>query len=195
MMEEKPDLELTEKEENSEAAKAAEAQASEAREALEPPEELRLLAAERDRLQEERCFFYEQLLRKQAEFENFRKRMERERQDLHHYASMEVVREMLPVLDGLERALASDPAGNGEFHTGVQLIARQLYDTLVRFGLEPVAARGKKFDPHVHQAVEMVETTEHEDQTVLEEWQRGYLFKNRLLRPAMVKVAVRRESQ
>lgn len=163
-------------------------------EAAEPPD-VQALAAERDRLAEQHAALYDRLLRKQADFENFRKRMDRERHEFHQAAVMEVVRDLLPVLDGLERALATDSAHAGEeFHAGVELIARQLFDMLARCGLQAVEARGKKFDPHLHQAVEMVETAEHEDQTVLEEWQRGYKFKGRLLRPAMVKVAVRRES-
>ncbi len=153
------------------------------------------MAAERERLAEEYAALHDQLLRKQADFENYRKRVERERQELRQQATMEVVREMLPVLDALERALAIPGGSEGEFRAGVQLIARQLWDTLSRIGVEVMETGGQKFDPHLHQAVEMVETTEHEDQTILEEWQRGYLFRKRLLRPAMVKVAVRRESQ
>ncbi len=185
-MDEAPEPETSEKKEEGTALEPAPPEA---------PGPLEALTAERDRLIEEKAALYDQLLRKQAEFENFRKRMERERSDFQQYASMQVVREMLPVLDALERALATAGDADGDFKAGIQLIARQLWDTLTRLGLEPVETRGQKFDPHLHQAVETVETNEHEDQTIVEEWQRGYLFKKRLLRPAMVKVAVRRESQ
>lgn len=150
------------------------------------------LAIERDRLAEERNFLYDQLLRQRAEFENFRKRTEREKKDFYQFAAFELVRELLPVLDGFERALkTSAESGAAEIHTGVELLARQLWDILSRFGLQAVEAKGKKFDPNLHQAVESVQTDEVDDQTILEEWQRGYTFKGRLLRPAMVKVAVR----
>lgn len=153
------------------------------------------LKAECDRLARQNTELTEQLLRTRAEFENFRKRMERERQEFHQRASMDVIRSLLPVLDSLERALAGDRNGESEFHEGIELIARQFLETLMKAGLEPMQSIGKRFDPHLHQAVDRVETTEHEDQTVVEEWQRGYLFRGRLLRPAMVKVAVRPESQ
>ena len=151
------------------------------------------LTAERDRLLEERNALYDQLLRQRAEFENIRKRTEREKNEFYQHAAFDVVREILPVLDALERALKAAPDDGSEFHAGIELIARQLSDALARFGVQPVKTRGQKFDPNVHQAVESVETDEYEDQTILEEWQRGYTFKGRLLRPAMVKVAVRRE--
>jgi len=189
-MEETPEVELNEKKNEEKRQGFAEEQSASGE--VDP---VQAMAAERERLAEEYAALYDKLLRKQADFENYRKRVERERQELRQQATMEVVREMLPTLDALERALAIAGGGEGEFRAGVQLIARQLWDTLSRMGVEVMETRGQKFDPHLHQAVEMVETTEHEDQTVLEEWQRGYLFRKRLLRPAMVKVAVRRESQ
>ena len=178
-----------------EKANAAESGSEAAEQNVETQESVEALTAERDRLARQNAELNDQLLRKRADFENFRKRMERERQEFYQYASMDLIRAILPVLDGLERALASDRNGGAEFHAGIELLARQFLDTLVKFGLEPIEARGKKFDPHLHQAVERVETTEHDDQTIVEEWQRGYLYKGRLLRPAMVKVAVRPESQ
>ena len=183
-MDETRDLDITEEKQASEEAPPAEAA-----ETVEGP------AAERDRLAEDRNALLDQLQRKQAEFENFRKRTERERRDVLQYAAMDVLREVLPVLDALERALDTYAGSGDEFHTGIELIARQLWDTLARFGLTPIRAKGLKFDPHLHQAVETVETDEYEDQTVLEEWQRGYMFKNKLLRPAMVKVAVGPKSE
>lgn len=186
-MEDAPEMEANQ-EKQEEGAAAEQGEAPE----VDP---LQAMAAERERLAEQYATLHDQLLRKQADFQNFRKRVEREQQEFRNQITMEVIREILPVLDALERALATTDASEGEFRSGVQLIARQLWDTLTRFGLEPMETRGQKFDPHLHQAVEMVETSQHADQTILEEWQRGYLFRKRLLRPAMVKVAVRRESQ
>ena len=151
--------------------------------------------AECQRLTRQNAELTDQLLRRRADLENLRKRVERERQEVHVRAAMDAAASALPVLDSLERALASDQSTASEFHAGVELIARQLRETLIKSGLEPIEALGRKFDPHIHEAVERVETTEHEDQTVVEEWQRGYRFRGRLLRPAMVKVAVRPESR
>jgi molecular chaperone GrpE len=170
-------------EENSPGAASAEPAGTEA---LDP---LQALTAERDRLAEEKASVFDSFLRARADFDNLRKRLEKERKEDLHRVSMEVVREMLPVMDALERALASQ-GGDDEFRAGIQLIARQLWDTLARLGLEPIQALGQKFDPHLHEAVERVETEDHDDQAILTEWQRGYLFQKRLLRPALVKVAV-----
>jgi molecular chaperone GrpE len=153
------------------------------------------LEAECERLTRQNAELTDQLLRRRADLENLRKRVERERQEVQVRAAMDAAASALPVLDGLERALAGDQSAASEFHAGVELIARQLRETLIKSGLEPIEALGRKFDPHIHEAVERVETTEHEDQTVVEEWQRGYRFRGRLLRPAMVKVAVRPESR
>ena len=172
-------------EENSQGAASAEPAAAEA---LDP---LQALTAERDRLAEEKASVFDSFLRARADFDNYRKRLEKERKEDLHRVSMEVVREMLPVMDALERALASQ-GGDDEFRSGIQLIARQLWNTLARFGLEPIQALGQTFDPHLHEAVERVETEDHDDQAILTEWQRGYLFRKRLLRPALVKVAVRK---
>jgi molecular chaperone GrpE len=128
--------------------------------------------------------------RKQAEFENYRKRMERERADYVRYAGFDIVKEVLPVLDNLERALrAAEPGAEGQFRAGVEIIHRQLQDVLARLGLTEVESLGKPFDPHVHQAVSHVETDAQPEDTVVEVLQKGYLFKDRLLRPAMVSVA------
>ena len=172
-------------EENSPGAASAEPAAAEASDPLQA------LTAERDRLAEEKASLFDSFLRARADFDNLRKRLEKERKEDLHRVSMEVVREMLPVMDALERALASQ-GGDDEFRSGIQLIARQLWDTMARLGLEPIQALGQTFDPHLHEAVERVETEDHDDQAILTEWQRGYLFRKRLLRPALVKVAVRK---
>jgi molecular chaperone GrpE len=103
---------------------------------------------------------------------------------------MESVRDMLPILDDFERALKVDTADR-DYAKGVELIYQRMADTLRKLGLEPIETSGQKFDPNLHQAVERVETEDAEDQTILGEFQRGYNFKGKLLRPAMVKVAVR----
>jgi molecular chaperone GrpE len=148
------------------------------------------LRTERDQLLAEKAELTDRLLRRAAEFENHRKRTERERADFLQYAGMEVVREILPVVDDFERALKHETA-DAEYRKGIDLIYQRLLDTLKRMGLEPIESQGKPFDPNMHQAVQRVETAEAEDQQVLEEFQRGYNFKGKLLRPAMVKVAVK----
>jgi molecular chaperone GrpE len=140
------------------------------------------LAAERDELKE-------LLLRRQAEFDNFRKRTERERSEYLQYAGMELVKDLLPVLDDFDRALKTE-CSSPDYVKGVEMIYSRMYETLKKMGLEPVEAVGKPFDPHLHQAVERVETKDASDGTILAEFQRGYLFKGKMLRPSMVKVAV-----
>ena len=143
--------------------------------------ELQKLKAERDAL-------LDRLARSQAEFENARKRASKEQQDFREYALADAVKALLPILDSFERALnaQSPPA---EFRSGVELIYKQLQDALTKLGIRPIPAKGEPFDPHLHQAIEMVDTREVPDHHVVEELQRGYKFKDRLLRPSMVKVA------
>lgn len=144
--------------------------------------------SESQKLKVERDALVDRLARLQAEFENARKRGEREQQEFREYAVADAVKALLPSLDSFERALSTE-ADTTEFRNGVELIYKQLYDALLKMGLRPIPAKGEPFDPRFHQAVEMVNTTEAKDQQVLEELQRGYKFKDRLLRPAMVKVA------
>jgi molecular chaperone GrpE len=146
-------------------------------------------AEEMDRLRQERDTLLDRLARLQAEFDNFRKRNAREQQDFRDYALAEAIKLLLPVLDSFDRALAAQEGSNDEFHAGIALINRQFHDALAKLGVEPIEARGEPFDPTLHQAVAMVETQEAEDHHVLDELQRGYMLKNRLLRPAMVRVA------
>jgi len=159
--------------------------------ALDPAEELKATIAERDQLLGEKAELRDQLLRRQADFENFRRRIERERSDFTQYAGMELVGELLPVLDDFERALKTETPDK-DYAKGVELIYQRLVDTLKKMGLEPIEAEGKRFDPYVHEAVERAEVEGVEDHTVLEVFQKGYNFRGRLLRPAMVKVAVER---
>ncbi len=149
----------------------------------------REMEAERDRLIKDKSELQDLLQRRQAEFENFRRREQRERSELFEYSAMETVKALLPVLDDFERALKVETADK-EYARGMELIYQRLFETLRKLGLESLSTEGTLFNPHEHHAVEMVDTKEHPDQTILEEYQRGYKFKGRLLRPAMLKVAV-----
>lgn len=151
-------------------------------------EQLDQLRIERDGLRAERDEARELLLRRQAEFENFRKRTEKERSDYFQFAGMEMVRDMLPVLDDFERALKVE-GGNVEYVKGVEMIHNRMFEALKKLGLEPIETADKTFDPHLHQAVERVETKDAKDGIILGEFQRGYNFKGKLLRPSMVRVA------
>ena len=129
------------------------------------------------------------MARMQADFENARKRAAREQQDFREYALADAIKALLPTLDSFERALQSSAAEKSELRSGVELIYKQLQDSLVKLGLRPIPAKGEPFDPRLHEAIEMVETAGVPDHQILEELQRGYKLKDRLLRPAMVKVA------
>lgn len=147
-------------------------------------------AGQIQKLQAEKQDLMNTLVRRQADFENYRKRVEKERQQDRHRGVELLIENLLPVLDGLDRALAdhSDPAF-ADHQKGFLLIRKQLGDLLAKSGLERVESKGKHFDPHFHHAIERVETTEHPDGTVLEEFQPGYVFHGHVLRPAMVRVA------
>jgi molecular chaperone GrpE len=151
-----------------------------------------LLAAiteERDRLATEKAELHDRNLRTQAEFQNLRRRVEKERVEFHEYAAEGTVQTLLPILDDFERALKTHTADT-VYARGMELIYQHLADALKKLGLETITTKGQKFDPHVHHAVDMVETGDVEEQTILDEYQPGYNFRGRLLRPAMVKVAV-----
>jgi molecular chaperone GrpE len=143
--------------------------------------ELQKLKAERDML-------LDRLARAQAEFDNARKRAIKEQQEFRDYAVADAIKSLLPAMDSLERAIQvkSDAA---ELRGGVELIYKQLQAALAKLSVNPIVSKGEVFDPRYHEAIEMVETTYAPDHQVLEELQRGYKFKDRLLRPAMVKVA------
>jgi molecular chaperone GrpE len=143
--------------------------------------ELQKLTAERDTL-------LDRLARAQAEFDNARKRANKEQMELRDYAVADAVKALLPAMDSLERALEvkSDAA---ELRAGVELIYKQLLAALAKLSVNPIVSKGEAFDPRLHEAIEMVETADVPDHQVIEELQRGYKFKDRLLRPAMVKVA------
>ncbi len=144
--------------------------------------------SEIQRIKAERDSLLDRLARMQAEFENARRRTGKEQQDFRDYAAADAIKSLLPVLDSFERALQtkSDAA---EFRNGIDLIYKQLQTALAKLSLQPIAAKGDAFDPHYHEAIEMVDTADAPDHQVIEELQRGYKLKDRLLRPAMVKVA------
>jgi molecular chaperone GrpE len=148
------------------------------------------VTAERDQLAGEKAEMQNLLLRTRAEFDNARRRQERERSEFLQFAAMDLVRDILPILDDFERALKVETKDQ-HYAKGIELIYGRLFETLKKLGLEPIDTEGKSFDPTLHQAVERVETEDAEDQAILGEFQRGYNFRGRLLRPAMVKVAVR----
>jgi molecular chaperone GrpE len=143
--------------------------------------ELQKVKAERDGL-------LDRLARAQAEFENARRRASKEQQDFRDFATQDTIKSLLPVLDSFERALEMK-SQSGDFRSGIELIYKQLQDVLAKQGVRAIAAKGEPFDPRLHEAIEMVETSAAADHEVLEELQRGYKYKERLLRPAMVKVA------
>jgi molecular chaperone GrpE len=161
---------------------------SSAPETLESP--YAAVAAERDRLAAEAADLQNLLLRGRAEFDNARRRAERERSEYLQFAAVDLVKDILPILDDFERALQVETTDRN-YAKGVELIYQRMSETLRKLGLEPIETVGRKFDPNLHQAVERVESENAEDQSIVAEFQRGYNFKGKLLRPAMVKVAVK----
>ena len=147
------------------------------------PDPLEEVRRERDALQD-------RLLRTAAEFDNYRKRMDKERRDLAEYTAGEAIKDLLPIIDNLERALQAS-ALDDPLRKGVELIHKQMLEILRRRGVTPIEALGADFDPNLHEAVTQEESAQHRDGEVMEELQRGYKVGDRLLRPAMVKVATR----
>jgi molecular chaperone GrpE len=158
-------------------------------ERIESPSSAPSAEGELQKLRAERDTLIDRLARLQAEFENARKRTAREQQEFREYAVADAVKALLPTLDSFERALQAGAAEKSEFRGGIELIYKQLQDALQKLGLRAIPAKGETFDPYLHEGIEMVETTDAPDHQILEELQRGYKLKGRLLRPAMVKVA------
>jgi molecular chaperone GrpE len=143
---------------------------------------------EQEKLRQERDNLFDRLARLQAEFDNYRKRAAKENADFREYAIADAAKSLLPVIDNFSLALKN--AGNTEeFKRGIELIHKQLNDLLVKLNVQRVPAKGEPFDPRMHEAIEMVESDEVPDHHVLEELAPGYRIKERLLRPAMVRVA------
>jgi molecular chaperone GrpE len=162
------------------------APAGEARDPRQSPTE-----PDADHLRRERDEYYDLLLRKTAEFDNYRKRIDRERRETTEQAAADLIRELLPVVDDLERALQAEAGADGAeaYRKGVELIHQQLLEVLRKRGVTPIEAVGARFDPHLHQAVITEVSPGHQEGDVIEEFRRGYKLGDRLLRPAMVKVA------
>ncbi|WP_407307192.1 nucleotide exchange factor GrpE [Desulfosporosinus sp. SB140] len=158
---------------------------------MNPVEKVLALEAELKQAKEKSDETYDQLLRLQADFDNFRKRTLKEKTELIKYASEHLVSEMLPVLDNFERAVSSaqNNPDFSAFSQGVEMILRQLQTALSKEGLKAMEAVGQPFDPNLHEAVLRVESDEHEENTVVEELQKGYYLKEKVLRPCMVKVS------
>jgi len=155
--------------------------------------------AELKRVESEIAELKDRLARRQADFENYRKRVERERADTYERAVAEIAAKLLPVLDNLKRALdveANVESGESDefrhFLSGVDLIFKQLAGVLETLGMKPITAVGARFDPHIHEAVVSESTDEYEPDTVMQEIIRGYRLGDKLIRPALVKVAVKK---
>lgn len=144
-----------------------------------------------DKLKEELAAEKEKYLRQAAEFENYKRRLERERATSLKYAEENVLKELLPVVDNLERALeqGKDNSDFKDFYEGVELTYKGLMSTLEKFEVTPIESVGESFDPNHHEALTMEETSDVEHNTVYREFQKGYMYKDRLLRPAKVVVA------
>jgi len=133
--------------------------------------------------------YYDRLLRKTAEFDNYRKRTDRERQQLSEAAAADLLQELLPLVDDMERALRAESDDADAIRKGIELIHKQLLEILRKRGVRPIEALGADFDPHYHMAVAHEPGNDRREGEVIEEFRRGYMLGDRLLRPAMVKVA------
>lgn len=154
------------------------------------------LAAQIQKLLAEKQELTDTLVRRQADFENYRKRIERERHQDHHRGVELFAERLLPVLDAFGQALLADPgSASAEYRKGFELIERQLNDLLAKQGLVRMETVGKKFDPHFHHAIKQVETSEYAEGAIIDELQAGYLFHGKVLRPAMVRVATTPEER
>lgn len=133
--------------------------------------------------------YYNRLLRMQADFENFKRRVRQEKEEFYKYASESLMLQLLPVVDNFERALAAGGDDGKNLLTGIQMIERQLKEVLQKEGLQAIETVGQEFDPNLHDAVMQVESDEYSANTCVEELQKGYRLKDKVIRPAMVKVA------
>lgn len=147
---------------------------------------MELLTREKARSEE----YFNRLARLQADFDNYRKRVAREREELLKYAGEQIIASLLPIMDNFERALGAKNDDPGKLAEGVEMISRQIQDILTREGLEPIPAVGEQFNPEVHEAVMREENGDQPENTVIEEFRKGYTLKGKVIRPAMVKVAV-----
>jgi molecular chaperone GrpE len=157
-------------------------------EKLSLEEKVEKLEQEIDDLKEEKGNYRKQLQRLKADFMNYRKRIKKEKEGIKLSAQIEIIEEILPIIDNFERALNSDDK-KVEFKEGVQLIHKQLLNSLKQTGLEKINSEGKEFDPKYHEAIMQIEDSDSESGIVVEEIQKGYMYDDKVIRPAMVKVA------
>ncbi len=144
-----------------------------------------------DQLRGERDELKDLVQRSRAEFDNYRRRVEREKAEMVDHGAADAVRQVLAVVDDFDRAVKV-PTQDKEYARGIEMIHQRFSETLKKLGLTPIDTEGQTFDPNLHYAVEMSPTDEAADQTILAEYQKGFYFKGKLLRPAMVKVAVKK---
>lgn len=163
---------------------------AQAQNSTDGPSVEKIVSDELEKLAAEKADLKNTLLRLQADFDNYRKRIDRERHHERHRGAEVLVENLLPVLDGFDRAISAHrDAAHDEFRKGFELIRKQMLDVLSKQGLQKIETEGKPFDPNFHHAIERVETSDQPDDTVLEELQAGYVFHGKVLRPAMVRVA------
>jgi molecular chaperone GrpE len=157
----------------------------------DPPQGGAATASELEKLKAEKEELLQTMIRRQADFENFKKRTERDRLEEARRGVERLITDLIPVLDGFDRALQGhdDPAYE-EYRKGVTLIRKQLWDAIARHGVQRIEAAGKLFDPHQHQAIERLESEEYPDGSIVAVFQDGYTFNGKVLRPAIVRVAV-----
>ena len=141
-------------------------------------EELKATIAQKD----------DEILRRRAEFENYRRRTSQEKADIGNVVTQDIIKDMLPIIDNFSRAMAAETTDMEAFQKGVEMIYTQLTEILQKEGLEPIEAEGKKFDPEYHQAVMRVANPDLEDDTVAQELQKGYMVRGKVIRPSMVQV-------
>ena len=174
--------------ETAEAADAAAPEADADAEAAAPDEDAAALKAQVESLKAALEEKDNRVKRLQADFENFRRRTSKEREELANVVTQDLLKSMLPILDNFDRAMAAEQKDNESFQKGVEMIYTQLHETLKNAGLELIDTAGQKFDPNFHQAVMRVENPDLEDDTIAQELQKGYIVKGRVIRPSMVQV-------
>ncbi len=155
-------------------------------------EEIENLKKQLEEVTREKDDLYDRLLRKLADFNNFKKRIEKERQDYCKFANADLIRDILPIIDNFEKALMISEDKDDPFYRGIELIYKQFIDVLRKHGVEEIKAEGEQFDPSFHEAVWTAEIENQEDNVIIEEYQKGYMMHDKLLRPSLVKVNIRK---
>lgn len=188
MKEMQQEIDEAEAPETAEASESDAAEADAAAEAEAPDEDAAALKVQVESLKAALEEKDNRVKRLQADFENFRRRTSKEREELANVVTQDLLKSMLPILDNFDRAMAAEQKDNESFQKGVEMIYTQLNETLKNAGLELIDTAGQKFDPNFHQAVMRVENPDLEDDTIAQELQKGYIVKGRVIRPSMVQV-------